>query len=488
MPAPRFALPSLLALLLCASHPAQAKDPALPPTVAKALARAQVPVEAVSLLVSEAGGHGAPLLSLHAERPRNPASVMKLVTTVAGLEILGPSWNWNTPVYVDGSISDGTLHGNLYLQGRGDPKLVVERLWLLLRRVQSLGIRHITGDIVLDRSAFEVEPQDPGEFDGERLRPYNASPDALLLNFKSVLMTFVPDPAAQVARVHYEPPLAGVTLQTTVPLAPGECGDYRGALHAEVNDPARIAFAGRYPASCGEKTWPMAYTDPASYGVRAIGGLWREMGGRLDGQVRDGRVPAGLAPVFEFPSLPLAEIVRTINKYSNNVMTQQLFLTLSQQQTGKGTLARSRIIVQDWWQQRFGASEEPSLSNGSGLSRTDRISAHALERLLQYAWISPLMPELLSSLPISGQDGTLKADRWHARGFAHLKTGSLRDVAAVAGIVHAGGGHRYVLVAIVNHPNAAAARPAIEALVEWTARQTPHRGKTKTDESLAPTR
>lgn len=470
---PRLALLPLLAGLLCASLPAQAKDPALPPAVSKALARAQVPVEAVSVVVSEAGGHGAPLLALHAEQPRNPASVMKLVTTLAGMEILGPNWNWTTPVYIDGSIREGVLHGNLYLQGQGDPKLVVERLWLLLRRVQSLGIRQITGDIVLDHSAFDVEPQDPGEFDGERLRPYNAAPDALLLNFKSVLMTFVPDPAAQVARVHYEPPLAGVQLQATVPLAGGECGDYRGALRAEVTEAGRIAFVGRYATSCGEKTWPMAYVDPASYSVRAVEGLWREMGGQFGGHVREGRVPAKLAPVFEFPSLPLAEIVRTINKYSSNVMTQQLFLTLSQQQMGKGTLAGSRVILQDWWRQRFGAVDEPSISNGSGLSRTDRISARALERLLQYAWISPLMPELLSSLPITGQDGTLRRERWRAQGMAHLKTGSLRDVAAVAGVVHAGGGHRYVLVAIINHPNAAAVRPAIEALVEWASKQKP---------------
>lgn len=473
MPAPRF-VPLLLAGLLLAAPVAQAKESALPPAVTKALARAKVPTEAVSLLVTEAGGHGAPLLSLHADMQRNPASVMKLVTTLAGMEILGPSWTWRTPVYAEGTVRDGTLHGNLYLQGQGDPKMVIERMWLLLRRVQSLGIRRIEGDIVLDRSAFEVAPQDPGEFDGERLRPYNAAPDALLLNFKSVLMTFVPDPAARVAQVHYEPPLAGVQLQATVPLAAGDCTGYRATLRAELDDPGRIGFAGRYPAACGEKTWPLAFADPASYGVRALEGLWREMGGQLRGQVREGRVPAGLTPAFEFASLPLAEIVRTINKYSNNVMTQQLFLTLSLQQMGKGTLAGSRVIVQDWWRQRFGASDEPSLSNGSGLSRSDRISARALERLLQYAWISPLMPELLNSLPITGQDGTLRPERWRAQGSAHLKTGSLRDVNAVAGIVHAAGGHRYVLVAIINHPNAGAARPAIEALVEWAARQSPH--------------
>jgi len=443
---------------------------ALPAAVAQALARAQIPTEAVSIVVRQAGAAQTPRLSLHADVPRNPASVMKLVTTQAALELLGPSWSWSTPVYVQGTVRDGTLHGHLVLQGQGDPALVVERMWLLLRRVQSLGIRHIAGDIVLDRSAFDIEPQDPGEFDGERLRPYNAGPDALLLNFKSVLMTFVPDPANRVAQVHYEPPLAGVQLQPTVPLAEGECGSYRAALRAELDDPRRIGFAGRYPAACGEKTWPLAFADPASYGERALEGLWREMGGRLDGRVREGRVPPGLAPAFVFASPPLAEIVRTINKFSNNVMTQQLFLTLSLQQQGRGSYAASRAIVRDWWRQRFGAGDEPVLSNGAGLSRSDRISAQALERLLQHIWASPLMPELLSSLPISGQDGTLKPERWRAQGLAHLKTGSLRDVAALAGIVHADDGRRYTLVALINHPNAAASRPALQALVEWVAR------------------
>jgi D-alanyl-D-alanine carboxypeptidase/D-alanyl-D-alanine-endopeptidase (penicillin-binding protein 4) len=443
----------------------------LPPAVAAALARAQIPEQAVSILVSEAGSAQAPLLSLHPDVPRNPASVMKLLTTQAALELLGANWSWSTPVYVDGVVRDGALHGNLVLQGRGDPALVVERLWLLLRRVQSLGIRHIRGDIVLDRSAFDVQPQDPGEFDGERLRPYNAAPDALLLNFKSVLMTFVPDAASQVAQVHYEPPLAGVQLQRTVPLAEGACGNYRAALRAELDDARRIGFAGRYPADCGEKTWPLAYADADRYAERVIEGLWREMGGQLDGRVREGSAPAQLAPAFVFASPPLAEVVRTINKYSNNVMAQQLFLTLSLQQQGRGSQAASRAIVREWWRQRFGAADEPVLSNGAGLSRSDRISARALQRLLQHIWASPLMPELLSSLPISGQDGTLKPERWRAQGVAHLKTGSLRDVAALAGIVHAESGRRYTLVALVNHPNAQASRPALQALVEWTARQ-----------------
>jgi D-alanyl-D-alanine carboxypeptidase/D-alanyl-D-alanine-endopeptidase (penicillin-binding protein 4) len=454
-------------LLLAGAASAQGR---IPREVRAALARAQVPTDAVSLLVQEADAKARVRLSHRANVPVNPASVMKLVTTFAALETLGPTFAWTTPVYVEGATRDGTLYGNLYIKGQGDPWLVIERMWLLLRRVQGLGIKTIAGDVVLDRSAFETVASDPGEFDGERLRSYNAAPDALLLNFKSVLMTFVPDRSGNAADVNFEPPLAGVQMQTHVPLSEGSCNDYRTALRADLSDPARISFAGRYPASCGEKVWPVAYAEPASFAVRAVEGMWREMGGQLKGKVREGQVPAGMVPTFAFASPPLAEVLRTINKYSNNVMAQQLFLTLSLQQKGVGTLAGSRELLQDWWRERFGAGDAPQVDNGSGLSRTDRVSAQALARLLQYAWISPLMPELMASLPITGQDGTLKPERWRAKGNAHLKTGSLRDVAAVAGYVHAASGKRYVLVAIVNHPNANAVRPAIEALVEWAAK------------------
>ncbi|WP_114971472.1 D-alanyl-D-alanine carboxypeptidase/D-alanyl-D-alanine-endopeptidase [Rhodoferax ferrireducens] len=463
----------VVAALVCSLTLAQP----LPPEVDAALARARIPRDAVTLLVADAEGQLPPRLSHRADMPVNPASVMKLVTTYAALELLGPAYSWRTPVYVNGTVRDGTLFGNLYIKGLGDPKLVAERLWLLLRRVQGLGIGSIAGDIVLDRSAFEPLDADPASFDGEPLRPYNAAPDALLLNFKSVVMTFVPDLGANTARVQFEPPLAGVQMQSSVPLSYGAngmngvCGDYRAALKADFSDVLRIRFDGAYPASCGEKVWPVAYADPASFSARAVEGLWREMGGKLAGTVHEGRVPTlapVLLPAFEMSSPALAEVIRDINKFSNNVMAQQVFLSLSLPTASREA---SREVVQRWWTQRIAPNDAPTLDNGAGLSRNERISAQALARLLQTAYRSPLMPELMSSLPITGVDGTLKRSRTLAQGSAHLKTGSLRDVAAVAGYVHTASGKRYVLVAIANHPNANAARPAFEALIEWAARE-----------------
>ncbi|HSW18025.1 MAG TPA: D-alanyl-D-alanine carboxypeptidase/D-alanyl-D-alanine-endopeptidase [Ramlibacter sp.] len=454
-----------LCLLLCALR---VGGQPLPAEVEAALARARLPKDAVTLLVVDADGRAPPRLSHRADVPVNPASIAKLTTTFAALELLGPAFTWMTPVYVEGPVQGGTLHGNLYLKGQGDPRLVMERLWLLLRRVQGLGIRRIAGDIVLDRSAFDTPTQDPGAFDGEPLRPYNAAPDALLVNFRAITLQFTPGTGG--ATVQMEPALAGVQVPATVPLAPGECGDWRGALKADFSDATRIRFAGGYPAACGARSWPVATADPAGHAARAVAGMWLEMGGQVGGVVREGRVPAGLKPAFEQASAPLAEVVRDINKFSNNVMAQQLFLTLSLQQRGMGTVAGSRELLAQWWRDRVGG-EPPTIGNGSGLSREERITAAQLGRLLQVAWASPLMPEFIASLPVSGLDGTARRTGARSAGLAHLKTGSLRDVTGVAGYVHAPGGRRYVVVAIANHANAGAVRPAIDALIEWTARE-----------------
>ena len=462
----------LIALCLPGGAHAQATAPALPPAVLAALDRAKLPGEALAVMVVDAqgGAKTAPRLAHRAQAQVNPASVMKLVTTYAALDQLGPAYVWNTPVYVQGTVQDGSLRGNVYVQGLGDPKLVVERLWLLMRRLQAQGIQVIVGDIVLDRSAFDVPGHDPARFDGEPLRPYNAAPDALLVNYKSVAMNFVPDAAAGLARIQYEPPLAGVQRQATVALAaPGaECGDWRGALRAELADPAKVAFQGVYPAACGERTWPVAAADPQGFAARAVEGMWRELGGKLTGSVRDGKVPAGLKPAFMAASPALAEVMRDVNKYSNNVMAQHVFLTMALHKNGVATFDGAREALRQWWQARIGDAEPPVADNGAGLSRDARVTPRALARMLQVAWGSPVMPDLVASLPLSGVDGTLR--RSQSRASAHLKTGSLRDVMAVAGYVHAASGRRYVLVAIVNHENAGAARPVLDSLIDWTAR------------------
>jgi D-alanyl-D-alanine carboxypeptidase/D-alanyl-D-alanine-endopeptidase (penicillin-binding protein 4) len=327
---------------------------------------------------------------------------------------------------------------------------------------------------VLDHSGFAADLRTAADFDNAPSEPYNVLPDALLMNFRSVTLGFTPDAAGKVARVSAEPPLAGLRVDATVPLGKGTCGDWRGGLKLDSANPARWNFAGTYPAACGPRSWPLAYPEPASYERRLVAALWREVGGTLAGQARDGTLPDGATLAFSFESPQLAQIVRDINKFSNNTMAEQLFLTLAWNANPELSAAatdvrqdQARAVLAQWLHQRLGpAADGVVVVNGSGLARETRISARTLGRLLQSDWAGTAMPELMSSLPINGVDGTLRRSAAPA-GRAHLKTGSMRDVVAVAGYVLSDSGRRYILVAIVNDPNAAAARPALDAAIDW---------------------
>ena len=485
-------------LALCGAFavlPATAQT-TLPPEFTQALARAGVPREAVSVMVTAlptpdpaaplpgAGSAQAsaaapalppPRLAYRTDATMNPASVMKLVTTYAGLDLLGADFTWTNRVYVDGPVAGGVLDGNLVIRGSGDPKLVLERLDALFRLVIAQGVREVRGDIVLDRAIFQVPERNPAEFDDEPLRPYNASPDGLLVNFKSLVFTFTPDAATGRARIRSEPPIAGVEIPADLPLSAGPCGDWRAGLRADFSSPDRVRFTGRYPGACGERLWPVAYVEPRAYAARVVQAMWGAAGGTLAGKVHEGPTPAGARLWVSAESLPMGEIIADINKFSNNVMAQQLFLTLSSKTQGNGTFEGSRQQLQRWWRERFGEQASPVLDNGSGLSRQERASAASLTALLRRAASGPLATPFANSLGIAGVDGTVARMRERngaseALGRAWLKTGSLRDVAAVAGYVNGRSGQRYSLVALINHDNANAARPALDQLVEWVVR------------------
>lgn len=490
---------AVLALGLAAACAAPAQ--ALPEAVSQALARAGVPEAHVAMAVvplapppgavstapepvnpsGEANPAPAPArppaprLSWQADQPMNPASVMKLVTTYAGLDLLGPGYFWKTRVYTQGYIQDGVLHGDLLIQGGGDPKLVRERLADLIAAIRDRGVRDIDGDILLDGSVFRLPPHDPAAFDDDPLRPYNAGPDGLLVNFKALVLRFIPDPATRRVRVESEPPMAGVHVPAEVASARGGCGDWRARLAADFSDPTEVRLAGRYPWSCGEREWAVAYVDPASHAPRVIAGMWRAAGGSLSGQVRWLDRPATGRPLVTGYSLPLRDIVHDINLYSNNVMAQQLFLTLSAAGDGRGSFAESTNRLRRWWRERFGLRAAPVLDNGSGLSRTGRISADALVALLQDAARSPNAEVFERSLPLAGVTGTARflarrSPGSDAIGNARLKTGSLRDVAAIAGYAFGHSGQAYAVVGLINDANADAARPALDRLVEWAVR------------------
>ena len=462
----RFVLWLSLCLMVATAEVALARD--LPPVVSAALARAGIPGSAVGIYVQAVDGR-APLATSNPSLALSPASTMKLVTTNAALDLLGPIFTWKTQAYANGTLDGDVLRGDLIFKGSGDPKLVTENFWMFLRQIRAKGIREIRGNLVLDRSAFEEEATDPAKFDGDAVKPYNVGPDALLLNYETLNFKFMPNETSGTVAVALDPP---ATYAVTPPALSGQdCGDWQSRLGA-ILQPGGVDFTGTYPLSCGERTWhmqPYQLTHDQYFGA-VFRQMWSDLGGSFKGEVNSGVTPDGARLIAEWESATLPEVIRDINKYSNNVMARQLLLTVAGNALKRpGTPQRGALVIAGWLAEKGIAAPELVVENGSGLSRNERISAQTMARMLVAAYRSPVMPEFISSLPLVGYDGTMR-NRLKGRGVAgnaHIKTGRLEDVRAVAGYVLAASGKRYAVVCIINHRNADRGLEAQDALLQW---------------------
>ncbi|HSD39932.1 MAG TPA: D-alanyl-D-alanine carboxypeptidase/D-alanyl-D-alanine-endopeptidase [Rhodocyclaceae bacterium] len=473
--------------LSCASLNAFA---VLPDAVAAALKNVGIPASHVALWMAPANG-GAPTLQHNVAEPFNPASVMKLVTSSAALEVLGPSYTWSTDAYVQGELRDGVLNGNLVLRGGGDPALTWDRFGNFLRELRSRGLREIRGDLVIDRSLFA--PIGSEDFDDQPMRAYNATPDALLINFKAISVRLTPAAVGTPIQAISLVPLAPFVIDNKLIATAGVCGDWRSNVRSEVlaqGDMQRLKLTGSMPASCGEKQLNLAMHDGLRLAGNVFRAMWAEMGGNLSGSVREGIAPTDSAPVATWRSPGLSEVLRDMNKYSNNVMARHVFLTLgltalTSEPRQPLTPAQGAQRIRDWLSLRQIDQSGLVLENGSGLSRRERISAASLGNMLQMMWRSPRMPDLVASLPIAGEDGTARR-RFGAQavsGRAYLKTGSLNDVMATAGFVQDVAGQWQVFVLMINDPRAELAEAATIAAVNFAeqggARPVLAKGKSK---------
>lgn len=469
------ALRLIPALLLGVSLAAGAQAPArLPAALEQGLKAAGLPPDSVSVLIQEVASD-RPIVAHNIERPMYTASVMKLVTTYAGLEILGPAYTWSTDAFALGPVRDGTLEGDLLIRGQGDPKLTLESFWLFLRGLQARGVREIRGNLLLDRSHYGFDPGDPGRFDNEPTQVYNTLPDALLVNYKAVRLSFVPDPAAQRVQILAEPPLAEIEIVNNLVLDNAACPDWRARIRPEIRTEAasvRFVFSGRMSVACGEQSRHYSVLSPQAYAGGLFRRLWSDLGGRFGGQVVEGVLPGDLRPLASQVSPPLAEVVRDINKFSNNTMARQLYLTLGVAAFGApATPEKSDRALRQWLAQKQLDLPDLVVENGSGLSRAERISARSLATMLRAAWRSPVMPEFVSSMPVVGVDGT---QRRRARtlpyaGQAHVKGGTINGVRAMAGYLVDTNGRRWIVVSMINHPKVhnGNAHPFFDRVLQW---------------------
>ncbi len=467
-----------LALTLLLSFAQTGCAATLPIDVEEALTRHKADPGALSIWV-QAVDSNEPALAWNEDLPQNPASVMKLVTTAAALDILGPAYSWPTEAWATGPVRNGVLQGDLVLKGYGNPMFQTEDLWKLLRSLREQGIKNIQGNLVLDNTFFNPPPEDPAAFDGQPYKPYNALPDALLLNHRATRFIFQPDPASGKVTVASDPPVPGVRIENRITPSTKGCNGKNDEPQMHIQPTAQgtvVEFFGSYSLNCGTRDLYRVVAEPKDMMLGAFRSLWEELGGSFKGTVRVGPTPAGASRIDRIDSRPLAEVIRPMNKWSSNVMTRQVLLTLSAEQFGPpGNPDKGQRAIDYWLGTQGFDWPEFVLGNGSGLSRESRISARHLGELLMRVYASPYMPEFTASLPVAGVDGTVRK-RMKGEdivGRAHLKTGTLNSVRAIAGYVLSRSGRRYAVVALHNEPgvqNGSGSRVQ-DALLKWVYEQ-----------------
>jgi D-alanyl-D-alanine carboxypeptidase/D-alanyl-D-alanine-endopeptidase (penicillin-binding protein 4) len=414
------------------------------------LSKNRLPADSVGVYIQSVD-QNFPLFAYQADSAFNPASVMKVVTTWAALDLLGANFVWKTRFFYTGSLQNGTLYGDLYIVGQGDPLFTQEKLWLALQELRARGLKRIEGEIVLDGRYFSPEVSQAPPLDDNVFNPYNNAPHALLYNFQALRLQFVPIEGR--VEIYTSPRLSNLTIVNNLTPTGGSCNRSLQSLSLSPLQNGRLVISGEYPLSCGNREFSRTLLSHEDMLYHSFVSLWREVGGDIRGGYRLGQVPETAKLLYVHESDPLPEIVRKINKFSNNVMSRQVFLTIGAERLDPpATLEKSRSVVKQWLASRGLNANELFIDNGSGLSRSARITPRLMGEILWQAYRSPTMGELLGALPAAGVDGTLwrryRDTLW--TGDMHLKTGTLRDSRALAGFGRNANNQHFVVVIFVN--------------------------------------
>ena len=447
----------------------------LPPVIKQALQAENVPLESVSIFAKRIDA-AQPALAFQADVARNPASVMKLVTSYAALDLLGPSYRWKTQFFGLTTPAQNKLNGGLWVRGSGDPSLNSAALFDVASEIkQKFNVEEICCDLALDVTAFAPQNFDAAAFDGKPYRAYNAPAEALMVNQQALRLqlTMLDEKVAVIAYPSWKSLLKNVEVSAVT----GECNDWKSGLRIK-REGQSLSLSGTYPSSCGDKYLDVNWQNGAEYFAYVFYGAWEQAGGRWPNnqlpKIRFANIPANAVLLSEHVSPTLAEVLRDMNKTSNNVIARALYLNLSRagDETQIASTAKSEQVLKAWLQTKGLNFKELVLENGAGLSRNERISAAHLGLLLDDAYHQPVMAELAASLPIYGLDGSLsKRKETLMYGRAHLKTGSLEGVRAIAGYVLDAKGRYWSVAFMANGAKAGDTKNAQDALLAWIYQQ-----------------
>ncbi|GJJ02393.1 D-alanyl-D-alanine carboxypeptidase [Duganella rhizosphaerae] len=493
----------ILAALCFTSTAGTAHAADLPEPISALLQAAQIPPEGAGIVVLRGD---ATLVSHNAQQSMQPASTMKLFTAMTALEQLGPAFRARTEFRSSAEVVNGVLQGDLILRGGGDVDLNEDVLLHMLQALRNQGIRKIKGDVILDRQLFQPARPDVGQppFDEFPWAYYNVIPDALLTN-TNLLKVEMRSTGNKVGLVMM-PEMDKVSIRSDMKLSDAPCASWeqgwRSPDVARSGDKIEVVLHGSYPKNCIKST-SVDVMDHHDYLERLLRATWRKLGGSIVGEVREAGASEAAAATETMPadastpatrllaehvSRPLPEMLRDINKFSDNTLARTVFLMLGSLQADPvlgsrpiapdgsqaSTPMRAETAIRGWLQSQRIDANGLVFDNGSGLSRIERATPAQLAGVLQAGLKSLWMPEFLSSLPIAATDGTMRKRLKDSPAAlrARIKTGSLKSVIAIAGYVTDANNQPCIVVAILNDEHVAngAGRTVLDGVIDWVAR------------------
>lgn len=432
----------------------------LMPFSAYALNLGNIPPDEIAVYAQELDS-GKVIESHRADASVNPASTMKLLTAFSAFEALGKDYRWKTEFKTNGHIEGDSLEGDIYWVGSGDPVFDQDGLKDALQQLQNKGIRHIKGSLVLDRHLWGTV-DNPPDFESDAGSPFMTAPDPNMLAYKVVWLRPESDGAGGIT-VETSPPLPDIPIENKTVLSNAlKCGALQNHMRANYSD-GKLHIGGKVPESCLGKEMHINMLSSVEFAHKSFVNQWRALGGTISDDLKTALAPSNAKTLAVSRSKPLSDILTDMNKHSNNLIARSVFLKLGGNGDNETARRKAAEAVSLELATAGVDTENLVLENGSGLSRSERVTAHMMGQMLEKAYFSPFKQEFIDTLPIAGQDGTLKKRLKQPGSRLRLKTGTLKNVRALAGYWL--GDKPMIVVVIINSPKASAYLHDLDALV-----------------------
>ncbi len=456
---------------------------ALPQVINEEIRKSGISKKDISIYIKEAGKHGRVVASLNASKSRTPASVIKVLTTYASVLKLGFDYRWPTKFYTIGRLKNGVLHGDLWVQGFGDPTLNTEDLEQIVSELRAAGIRQIRGDIVIDRSYFKVGSQDSSGFDENLYSAYNAMPDAMMFNERVVTVCVNPK-EKKVHKKHVDESYKVVDqLEHVNKPCRGKYSWPRVKIDKSEVVPT-VFLQGKISKRCGTRNICQVITKPYKSFYYALKDRLIKEGIAVSGGMKLRKVPKEAKALFTHYSDPLEEIISETAKESNNLYARHLLLLLGAKLYGApATMEKGRDAIKYILDSRGALGDgKLKIDNGSGLSRTSKMNAKLLAEMYDDAY-DRYGSRWMETLSIAGVDGTIKRRFRNTvvKKRAWMKTGTLRRVKNIGGYVKNKAGKYYTVVIIINSSKAKYRGAKLQdEIMKWLAKSTVEPGRSST--------